>query len=115
MQMPFTDYSHIQFNCGWKTDRRQPIANTEGALKKNYFYNSAILNNNNHNDILEMKIFNEGLGSREFVDDEQSLIFTTNGKVYHRLCGFYGNTKSFDMYPNKLYYWKGYYHFKSRI
>ena len=115
MQMVITDYSHIQFNVGWKSDRRQPIANTEGALKKNYFYNSAILNNNNHNDILEMKIYNEGLGNREFVDDEQSLIFTTNGKVYHRLCGFFGNTKSFDMFPNKLYYWKGYYHFKSRI
>ena len=115
MQMVITDYSHIQFNVGWKTDRRQPIANTEGALKKNYFYNSAILNNNNHTDILEMKIYNEGLGNREFVDDEQSLIFTTNGKVYHRLCGFYNNTKSFDMFPNKLYYWKGYYHFKSRV
>ena len=115
MQMVITDYSHIQFNVGWKSDRRQPIANTEGALKKNYFYNSAILNNNNHNDVLEMKIYNEGLGNREFVDDEQSLIFTTNGKVYHRLCGFFGNTKSFDMFPNKLYYWKGYYHFKSRI
>ena len=115
MQMVITDYSHIQFNVGWKSDRRQPIANTEGALKKNYFYNSVILNNNNHNDVLEMKIYNEGLGNREFVDDEQSLIFTTNGKVYHRLCGFFGNTKSFDMFPNKLYYWKGYYHFKSRI
>ena len=115
MQMVITDYSHIQFIDGWKSDRRQPIANTEGALKKNYFYNTAILNNNSHNDVLEMKIYNEGLGNREFVDNEQSLIFTTNGKVYHRLCGFFGNTKSFDMFPNKLYYWKGYYHFKSRI
>lgn len=115
MQMAITDYSHIQFNVGWGTDRRQAVVNAEGAKKKNYFYNSAILNNNNHNDILEMKIYNEGLGNREFVDDEQSLIFTTNGKVYHRLCGFYNNTKSFDMFPNKLYYWKGYYHFKSRV
>lgn len=115
MQMPFTDYSHIQFNGGHGTDRRQPIANTEGAKKKDYFYNSAILNNNNHLDVLEMKIENENLGSREFVDKEESLIFTTQGKVYHRLCGYFGNTKGFDMFPNKLYYWKGYYHFKSRI
>lgn len=115
LQFPITDYSHIQFVGGWGADRRQPVVNVEGSKKKDYFYNTAVLNNNNHNDVLEIKIENEGLGNREFVDNEQSLIFTTNGKVYNRLCGFYGNTKSFDMYPNKLYYWKGYYHFKSRI
>lgn len=115
LQFPITDYSHIQFVSGWGADRRQPVVNVEGSKKKDYFYNTAVLNNNNHNDVLEIKIENDGLGNREFVDNEQSLIFTTNGKVYNRLCGFYGNTKSFDMYPNKLYYWKGYYHFKSRI
>lgn len=115
LQFPITDYSHIQFNSAHGADRRQPVANAEGSKKNDYFYNTAILNNNDHNDILEIKIENENLGKRNFVDNDQSLIFTTSGKVYHRLCGYYGNTKSFFMYPNQIYYWKGYYHFKSRI
>ncbi|NMF06249.1 hypothetical protein ACUH7Y_07125 [Clostridium beijerinckii] len=116
MQMVNTDYTYIQFIGGDTGTKRVLIApGVEGAQKGTLFYDTVIFNNNNHNDVLEMHMDNGyGLGQRTYIDDNQSLCFIASGKTYMRLCGFYGNTKSFDMFPNKIYSWRGYYWFKTR-
>lgn len=115
MQMVRTDYSHIQFLGAHGSNNRVELdSGVESSKKGEYICDTIIMNNNNHNDVLEMHLNREGLGNRQFCDDSLSSVFVASGKVYFRICGFYNNTKSFDMYPNKEYHWSGYWWFKSR-
>lgn len=112
-------YDDIHYVSG-KHGGDQPTGiDTDSGEKRNYYCDHAVAHRRNTvqacDEYLEMKMDNTvGLGQRHSVDDTQATVFaTTSNKMYNRLCGYWGNTKEMDLYPNYDYSWKGYWHFKT--
>lgn len=91
-------------------------AQTESSPKSECIVDTILLNDNLHQDVLELHMDTIGLGSKMFVEDNQSQVFSVSksAKTYFRIVGYYGNEKGALLYPNKIYKWSGYYHFKTR-
>ena len=89
---------------------------TESSPKSECIVDTIVLNDNVHQDVLEMHMDTNGLGNKMFLDNNQSQVFSVSNtaKTYFRIVGYYGNNKGALLYPNKLYKWTGYYHFKTR-
>lgn len=117
LQIHNNNFSHIEF-LGDKKGRSQIATGvwTESSPKCECIVDTIILNDNTHQDVLEMHMDTIGLGDKRFIDDNQSQVFavSSDAKTYFRIIGFYENTKYALLYPNQVYTWKGYYHFKSR-
>ena len=117
LQMHNNNFSHIEF-LGDKKGRCKILEAqfTESSPKSECIVDTIILNDNTHQDVLEMHMDTIGLGDKRFVKDDQSQVFSVsnNAKTYFRIIGFYENTISALLFPNQVYKWSGYYHFKTR-
>lgn len=116
LQADVSYYDNVIYKNG--TSYARGINSDSGAKPSNFVDTVSVYHRNateSCDEILEMKMDNTiGLGKRQSVDDTLSTIFaTTANKIYMRLCGFYGNTKEMDLYPNYVYQWKGSWEFKS--
>lgn len=117
LQMHNKNFPFIEF-LGDAKGRQAIQANawTESSPKSDCIVDTIVLNANDHQDVLEMHMDTVGLGDKKYVENDQSQVFAvgSGAKSYFRIIGFYDNQKSALLYPNKLYKWSGYYHFKTR-
>lgn len=117
LQMHNNNFSFIEF-LGDKKGRQPLVMDewTESSPKCDCIVDTIILNDNLHQDVLEMHMDTIGLGDKKFIDDNLSQVFSvgSKAKTYFRIIGSYENTKFALLYPNQVYTWKGYYHFKTR-